>query len=774
MKNYILLAISIVLSFSALAQSGTVRGFVYEKEGQAPIPYANIKLKGTPMGKSTGTDGYFQFNSVPAGAYTIVVSFIGFKTIELEINVRKDRIITETFYLEEETQMIDEVVINVERQEQKVKPMIAVVSLSPKKIQQFSVGGDPDLVRAIQVLPGVITSGDQGGQLYIRGGAPIQNLVMLDGMIVYNPFHSIGFFSVFDTDILQSADVYTAGFNAEYGSRNSSVMDIRTRDGNRERFAGKAYASTYMAKLLLEAPIGKKKENGFAPGSILVSAKTSYLDKTSQIFYPYVSTAFADGLPFSFADIYGKLSFQGLGGSRIGAYGFYFSDHVNVDADSYIKWNSSGAGLDFKVIPPSSNTLIQGAFAASRYFIESTELQDQPRNSTINGFNLGLDFTYFVRANDEIKYGFQAIGYSTDYLFTNSIGLQNSIQKNNSDFGAYVKYRFVSTRFLVEPGMRVQYYGALGEMSLEPRIGLKYNITEFWRFKASAGLYSQNLVAANSDRDVVNLFYGFLSGPDNITSEFRGEPIESKLQKAAHVVAGFEFEIGKHIDINLEGYIKDFNQLTNVNRNKIYPDIPVYADKPEILRKDFIVEEGFAYGIDLLVKYNIKDFSVWATYSYAEVKRDDGIQEYNPFFDRRHNANVVVSYLWGENKHWEVSGRYNYGSGFPFTQTQGYYPGIGFIDPVTGKPKVDFDYTTSNADGGILYGTLNGGRLPSYIRFDVSIKRTIKLSKISNLEIAAGATNIANRENIFYFDRVDAKRVNQLPIMPTVSVAYQW
>jgi hypothetical protein len=666
------------------------------------------------------------------------------------------------------------VVINVERQEQKTKPMIAVTSLSPRKIQQFSVGGDPDLVRAIQVLPGVITSGDQGGQLYIRGGAPIQNLVLLDGMIVYNPFHSIGFFSVFDTDILQSADVYSAGFNADYGTRTSSVMDIRTRDGNRERFTGRAYASTFMAKLLLESPIGKKKANGFAPGSVLVSAKTSYLDKTSSIFYPYVETEFADGLPFSFADIYGKLAFQGLGGSRIGAYGFYFTDNVNVDADSYIKWNSSGAGIDFKVIPPSSNTIIQGAFAASRYFIESTELDDQPRNSTINGFNLGLDFTYFVRSNDEIKYGFQAIGYATDYLFTNSIGLQNNIQQNNSDFGAYAKYRFVSTRFLVEPGMRVQYYGALGEISLEPRLSLKVNITEYWRFKASAGLYSQNLVAANSDRDVVNLFYGFLSGPDNVTTEFRGETVTSKLQKAKHVVAGFEFEVGKHFDINLEGYIKDFDPITNVNRNKIYPDIPVYADKPEILRKDFIIEKGFAYGIDLLLKYTLKNMSVWATYSYAEVKRDDGIQEYNPFFDRRHNTNIVVTYTWGENKNWEASGRYNFGSGFPFTQTQGYYPEINFVDPTTGRPIVDFDYTTANGDGGILYGALNGGRLPNYIRFDVSIRRTIELSRTSKLEIAAGATNIANRENIFYFNRVDARRVNQLPIMPTVSFAYQW
>lgn len=774
MNNFILVILSFIITTSATAQSGTVRGFVYDKEDQGVIPYANIKLKGTNFGKSTGNDGYFQMNSVPAGTYTIVVTFVGYKTIEREIIVRNERILTETFYLEQETQMIDEVVINVERQEQKTKPMIAVTNLSPRKIEQFSVGGDPDLVRAIQVLPGVITSGDQGGQLYIRGGAPIQNLVMLDGMIVYNPFHSIGFFSVFDTDILQSADIYTAGFNAEYGSRNSSVMDIRTRDGNREHFAGKAYMSTYMAKLLLETPIGKKNKNGFSPGSFLVTAKTSYLDKTSQIFYPYVETEFADGLPFSFADIYGKLAFQGTGGSRIGAYGFYFSDNVNVDADSYIKWNSSGIGVDFKVIPPSSNTLIQGAFAASRYYIESTELDGQPRNSSINGFNLGLDFTYFVRQNDEIKYGLQAIGYATDYLFTNSIGLQSSIQQNTTELGAYFKYRFVSTRFLVEPGMRVQQYGSLGEISLEPRLGLKVNITEFWRFKASAGLYSQNLVAANSDRDVVNLFYGFLSGPDNIPSEFRGEDIESRLQKAAHVVAGFEFEVGKNMDINIEGYYKDFSQLTNVNRNKLYPDIPVYADKPEILRKDFIVEVGEAYGIDLLVKYNIKSLNIWATYSLSKVTRDDGIQVYNPFFDRRHNTNVVVTYVWGENKHWEASGRWNYGSGFPFTQTQGYYPQIGFIDPVTGKPKVDFDYTTANGNGGILYGTLNGGRLPAYIRFDISIKRTIELQRNSRLEIGAGATNIANRENIFYFNRVDAKRVNQLPIMPTVSIAYQW
>ncbi len=774
MKNFKILLILLLIVNFATAQNSIFRGFVKEKTNETPIPFANISFKGAKIGGSTDKTGFFQINNVPPGTYTVVISFLGFKTIEKEIKIRKGKITNELFYMEEESQMLQDVVINVERAEMKTKILTSVVTLSPKKIEQFSVGGDPDLVRALQVLPGVITSGDQGGQLYIRGGAPIQNLTLLDGMIVYNPFHSIGFFSVFDTDILQSADVYTAGFNAQYGSRNSSVMDVRTRDGNRNRFAGKAYASTYMAKLLLEAPIGKKNQYGFAPASFLISAKTSYLDKTSKIFYPYVESQFGDGLPYSFTDLYGKISTQSNSGSRISAYGFSFNDDVKITADKGINWNTWGLGLDFKVIPPSSSTIIQGAFSTSSYYIESTEVPNQPRNSRISGFNGGLDFTYFVRKHDEIKYGLQAIGYKTDYTYSNQLGLQNSQVQNTTEMGAYFKYRYVGTRLLIEPGIRVQYYGSLSELSLEPRLGLKYNINENVRLKMAGGLYSQNLVAANSDRDVVNLFYGFLSGPDNIPSTFKGEPIESKLQKAAHAVVGVEVSLGTNFDVNLEGYVKDFNQITNVNRNKIYPDIPQYADKPEILRKDFIVEKGLAYGVDLLVKYNQKDYRIWATYSLSKVTRDDGVQEYPPFFDRRHNINVVASYFWGKKQEWEASARWNFGSGFPFTQTQAYYPNVPFTDPVTGAPVVDYDYTTENGEAGVLYSTLNGGRLPAYHRFDVSIKRIFEFSETQKLEVAAGATNIYNRENIFYYDRVNAQRVNQLPIMPTVSLAYSF
>ena len=299
-------------------------------------------------------------------------------------------------------------------------------------------------MKAISVLPGVGTTGDQGGQLYIRGGAPIQNLVLLDGMIIYNPFHSIGFFSVFDTDVLQSAKVYTAGFGAEYGSRNSSVMDIRTRDGNRSETTGKLYSSTYMSKLLVEAPLGKKDKNGLANNSLFLSGKTSYLRQSAPIFYPYVETRFG-GLPFTFNDIYGKFTTQSKGGSKLSAKAFNFSDAVMLDSAQGIQWNSWGYGANFTVIPPASATLIQGDFAQSYYYISSTENPDQPRNSSINGFNGGLDFTYFLGKADEIKYGLDLIGYTTDFNYTNSLGLGLNQQESTTELGGFFNYRKVGT-----------------------------------------------------------------------------------------------------------------------------------------------------------------------------------------------------------------------------------------------------------------------------------------------------------------------------------------
>lgn len=259
LKYTFLLLFSILFSVFASAQVGKIRGFVLDKETEAPIPFANVVVEGTTNGAVANDEGYFILSNVPLGKQTVVTSFLGYETVKTEVTVNEVRIASVKIYMESSSELLQDVEVSADRQERETKVLTGVVSISPKEIQQFSVGGDADIIKAVQVMPGVVTTGDQGGQLYIRGGAPIQNLITLDGMIVYNPFHSIGFFSVFDPDIVQSVDVYTGGFGAEYGSRNSAVMDIRTRVADRKEFSGKVSASTYSAKLLLETPLGAKK-----------------------------------------------------------------------------------------------------------------------------------------------------------------------------------------------------------------------------------------------------------------------------------------------------------------------------------------------------------------------------------------------------------------------------------------------------------------------------------------------------------------------------------
>ena len=753
---------------------GGLRGNVQEYGSQMPLEYAHVIVDkeeaslSEPYSAYTNSDGYFQINGLLPGSYRVVVKLAGFNDIKRTVVVRAGRIGYERFLMEESAVLLSDVVIDVKRQEQQTKVATAVVQLSPKSITTFSIGGEPDLMRALQVLPGVITTGDQGGQLYIRGGAPIQNLVKLDGMILYNPFHSIGFFSVFDTDILQKADVYTAGFGAKYGGRNSSVMDIRTRSGNRKRIAGKVSASTYMTKALLEVPIGKRGSDGLAPSSLLVTAKTSYLDAIAPVIYPYVATEYG-GLPFQFTDVYGKYTLESTGGNKANMFGFNFSDAVRFAGDKAIQWNSTGYGGDFLVVPASSGTIIEGHLAQSTYFIQSSELENRPRESQIDGFNGGLDFTYLLRKYDEFKYGLEFIGYHTKYQYTNTVGRTLDQEQNTTELGGYLDYKRQAGRWLVQPGLRLHNYGSLAVVRVEPRFGLKYNATEFFRIKFSAGRYSQNLVAANSDRDVVNLFYGFLSGADDLPSQFNGRPLTTKLQTADHLVLGGEWNLQGRWTLELEGYLKRFNQITNVNRYKIYDDIPVYESQPEYLRKDFMVETGLARGLDALLTFEDKHWYFWGVYSLGKVTRFDGVTTYAPQFDRRHNVNLLAAYKG--DKDWEINVRWNYGSGFPFTPIKGYYELQSFTNP-QGQPFIDYPYTTSNGQMGILYGDLNSQRLPDYHRLDITAKKNWEFGENQIMELALAATNVYNRPNIFYYDTPRAKRVNQLPIMPTLMLSY--
>jgi len=762
---------TLVLSSSIMAQNGTIRGFVYEEETGEPVIFTNVYLKGTTFGSATDVNGYFAISQIIPGDYLLMVTYLGYDTLQMPVTIRENEIQTKKLFLVKGSYMLEQVQVSAERQEARTETKTSVVKLTPKQINKIpSLGGKPDLAQYLQVLPGVVFTGDQGGQLYIRGGSPIQNKVLLDGMVIYNPFHSIGLFSVFDTDIMRNADVYTGGFGAEYGGRISSVMDITTRDGNKTRMSGKVGASTFGANLMIEGPLKKMTETSDGSSSFIFSAKNSYLEQSSQVFYDYIDTA---GLPFNYTDLYGKISLMASNGSKVNFFGFSYNDQVNnYKSLSDFKWNSYGGGTNFLIIPGSSPVLIEGHVAYSAYNIALEEADSKPRESSINGFNLGFDFTYFI-GKDGLKYGFEILGFKTDYLFYNSLNLEISQTENTTELGAYVKYKKTIGNFLLEPSFRMHWYASLANISPEPRLAMKYNVSDNFRIKFAGGFYSQNLISARNDRDVVNLFYGFLSGPENLPEEFDGEDVNHKLQKAEHAILGFEYDLTQFITMNLEGYYKNFSQLTNLNRNKMFDDNVENLDIPDLLKKDFIIENGYASGVDVTFKYENNDFYFWAVYSLGYVIRryediDENLVEYHPHYDRRHNVNFVATYTFGGKKDWEVNARWNFGSGFPFTLSQGYFEQLLF------PGGINSDYTTDNGEMGILYDELNAGRLSTYHRLDAGIKKSFTLGRYTLLEATASITNIYDRENIFYVERLSGQRIYQLPIMPSFGLNFSF
>jgi hypothetical protein len=753
----------------------SIKGFVYEESTGEPMMFTNVYLRGTTFGGATNENGYFNINRIPDGRYTLLITSVGYDTISETFNLSKGQSISRKYYMKETSQKLETVTITADKIEARTETKTSVITVTPKTITKIpSVGGQADFAQYLQVVPGVIFTGDQGGQLYIRGGSPIQNKVLLDGMVVYNPFHSIGLFSVFDTDIIRNADVYTGGFGAEYSGRISSIMDISTRDGNKKRLSGKLGANCFGAKVMLEGPLKKAKTPDDVTLSFILSAKNSYLEQSSKFLYPYASKT---GLPFNYQDFYGKLSLNAPNGSKVNLFGFSFNDQVNNYMSlSDFGWNSYGAGANFLVIPGKAPVMIEGNIAYSSYTSRMKESDNPDRFSNINGFNMGFDFSQFMGKNT-MKYGIEMLGYTTDYQ-TYSVYGHNSIgaKLNSTEIGAYVKYKAVLGKFLLEPSFRLQFYASLSDLSPEPRIALKYNATDRLRLKAAAGMYSQNFVAATSDRDVVNLFYGFLSGIDNLPETFNGEKTKSYLQKANHFILGGEFDLSRNATMNIEGYWKDFNQLTNINRNKLYPDTPDNSQIPDLLKKDFTKETGSAYGFDVSLKYEDKHWYLWAVYALGFVNRqyekvvEEGVEmvEYAPHFDRRHNVNVILTYTAGSKRQWEFSGRWNFGTGFPFTQVQGFYEYYSFQDGI------NFDYTTTNGDLGVLYGDLNAGRLPTYHRFDIDVKRKFYFTENIMLEADLSVTNVYNRNNVFYVNMVTSQIARQLPILPTFGLTFSF
>lgn len=747
--------LALVLSFmSVSAQTGTIRGNVYDKNTGEAIIYCNVQLDGTTLGATTDLDGFFVITKVPAGEYNLLTTYIGYETSSMKVKINNGGVTYQAVYLDASGVKLDEVQITAASQQARTTVNISQLQVSQRQIKALpSVGGEADIVQYLQVIPGVISTGDQGGQIYIRGGAPVQNKILLDGLNIFNPFHSIGFYSVFETDLVKNVDVLTGGFGAEYGGRISAIVDIKTRDGNKSRTSGFVSGGPFMGRALLEGPIVKFKE-GSTSVSYALSAKKSLLEYTTKNLYSYAAPIDSIGLPFSFTDFYGKVSVNTPNGSKFNLFGFNFKDGYNNPLLSAIEWKNTGGGGNFTLIPSGSNILVNALVGFSKYNVSLLEKNVEPRVSDIDELTAALDFTFFGNKS-EVKYGLEVKSIRTDFEFVNGLGLRLAQEQNTTELGFFGKYRQIIGSLIIEPSVRVQYYSSLGNITFEPRFGLKYNITDKLRFKGAAGRYTQNILSTNNERDVVNLFNGFLSGPEGRVLGIDGNVLANKLQIANHAVAGFEIDLYKGLTYNIEGYFKRFQQLIVVNRNKT-----------EVGQSDYTVETGNGYGVDMTLKYEVPKWYIWTTYSLGFTDRNDGTQIYPTLYDRRHNINFLATRDLDKSGSLQLSVRWNFGTGFPFTKTKGFYNYQDFLGGL------DTPFTTNNPnDVGIIYSdTRNGGRLPDYHRLDVSLSKKFKFTKYTGLEANLSVTNAYNRPNIFYFDRVNYERVNQLPVLPTLSV----
>ncbi|MBP5796861.1 MAG: TonB-dependent receptor [Bacteroidales bacterium] len=769
-QRLLLTAAFVLASVLAFAQDNSIKGFVYEESTGEPVMYSSVYLKGTTLGCSTDINGYFNITRVPDGTYTLCITCVGYINVEEKISVAKGQSINKKFMLKEASQTLETVSVTAEKVEARTETKTSVITVTPKTINKIpSIGGQSDLAQYLQVVPGVIFTGDQGGQLYIRGGSPIQNKVLLDGMTIFNPFHSIGLFSVFDTDIIRNAEVYTGGFGAEYGGRISSVMDITTRDGNKKRWTGKVGANCFGAKLTVEGPLKKAKGPDDAAVTYVLSAKNSYLEQSSKVLYNYASET---GLPFNYTDIYSKVSLNAPNGSKVNIFGFSFNDKVNnYKSLSDFSWNSWGAGANFIVIPGKAPVMIEGNLAYSQYYGQMKELNNPDRFSKISNISMGFNFNYFLGKNT-LKFGIEVAGPTTHFQ-TYSYDIPVKYDRNGTEIGAFAKYKLVMGNLLLEPSLRLQKYSDM-PFSLEPRFAAKYNINDNLRLKGAGGRYTQDLVAGTNDRDVVNLFYGFLSGNMDTPGTFNGKAIHSSLQKANHFILGAEYDLTNNLTMNLEGYWKQFVQLTNLNRNMIYDgSLPENLLIPDLLKRKFMIENGDAYGFDLSFKYEDKHWYLWAVYALGYVNRhyekyeggQINLMTYQPHFDRRHNINLILTYTAGERREWEFSGRWNFGSGFPFTQVQAYYEFLNFQEGIF------FDFTTANGEIKPIFAELNQGRLPNYHRLDLDAKRKFFFSEKTILEVDLSVTNVYNMSNVFYIDIFKpSKPAYQLPILPSMGL----
>ncbi|GAB5520418.1 MAG: carboxypeptidase regulatory-like domain-containing protein [Rhodothermales bacterium] len=746
------------------AQTAQLSGFVTDAANGQVLDGATVALFTLPdgaltYGTATTGDGIYLLSGIVPGAYRIAVSFVGYETVQDTLIFESSQTRTYTVALSPDAETLTEVLVEAERTSGVARVSAGFQRIRPEEIEAIpapDVSGD--LANYITTLPGVVTTGDRGGQFFIRGGEPSQNLVLLDGMIVYQPFHLLGFYSAFPADVIDRADFYAGGFGTEYAGRLSSVLDVTLRTGNVRRWAGMASASPFASGVRVEGPVIRDQL------SVLFSARQSLIHQTGESLY-------GEALPFDFSDLLGKVHLSAGPRHRFSFTGFQTHDRgdllseINSSTPQELYWRNRGGSLRWLLL--SKNLPIATQLTVSRSSHEMTQgLRDEPsRHTSVNNTRLALNATFsegsFFGGRSTTRAGWDAVLSTTE----NSLdGLFQDLALTDTNvpaFGLYVEPEFVLGDGLrLSSGLRMQWYNVRFRPYLEPRLRFDWAMGQH-HLHGAVGLYQQQVIGLNDRRDAASVFTAWTGIPRDelgLQQRLDNQLLHGRIGQSLHLLLGYRQQATNTLEWNVEAFYKHTANLF-VGEWTAFPRLSTRLQPAT----------GRSAGFEARVEWRRRPLYAYLTYGLSTTRYAAGSAaipvwygteqlRYRPAHDRRHQINAVAQWLVHG---FDVSIRWHFGSGLPYTRPLA-FDGFVLIDDV------ETVFRTEHSRR-VIYERPFGSVLPTYHRLDVSVERVFPLGA-ALLHVQASTINVYDRRNVFYVDIFTLERKDQLPFIPSLGL----
>ena len=743
MHRAVILTVALLVCIVGQLRAANISGFVRDASNRESLPFVNIYLVDKDLGGASNESDYYAITAVFPGSYILEASSIGYGTIRKENQVGESDLVLD-ISLQEEVIQVQGTVIEAQRDSVKsfdISPGRTVLQVKELKTAPAAIEADP--IRTIQTLPGVATLSDFSVGLYVRGGTPDQNLVLLDGTDVYNASHLFGLFSTFPADAAKSTEFLRGGYPAKYGGRLSSVLNVITDEGNKEKLEAHGGVSLLSSRLTLQGPAGK--------GSFLISGRRTHLDPVLAIVRRRSDAI--SRLDYNFYDLQGK-SHQVLShDDQLTIAAYTGQDNLALRFDEFdfdLEWGNRTVSSKWTHLFDSDlfgNFLLTGSrFEANTKF--NTEDVSAEELNRLTDLSFKGDMSYFANNDHTIETGLLVKRMSMEYDFGESDRSFFNVDVEGYHNAAYVQDTWATTpRLSLQPGVRLNHFSNGTYTGLSPRLAARYRVGVHTYLKGAIGQYHQYLFRLSREFQGVALLSNVWVLADTT----------AKPSKSNHFIAGVETRLAS-INVDAEIYYKDYDELYEINY-----DEQESTRIGDILRRG----EGVAYGFDVLFKKRSGRHTGWLSVTTGVSKRtilglNENIsgepQSFKSKFDRSLILNLVHS--WRLARRWTLNNRVAYATGQPYTQVLG----KGEMLLPSGE-RMTFQSK----------GELNGVRLPYYQRFDTSLRWRREFSTWA-LQIYLQIVNLTNHENIFNYFWTDGEpdegkpgERENLPMLPLLQ-----